>query len=1085
MNRRFAALYLSVSFLLLGMLFAGSAPVAAQAITATLEGKVTDASGGVIAGATVTATNTSTKISRSAHTSELGDYRIPLLPAGEYEVAVEQQGFQKEARKITLLVAQLATLDFTLQVGTLAQEVRVEAGATVLERTRTEVSSVIVEQQIDALPVNGRQFIDFALLAPGVTIGETTSGSTDVIVEPVTKLSFAGQNINYNLVLVDGADNISTASGLQKSTPSQEAVQEFRVINTQYSAEAGRAVGGIVNIITKSGTNDWHGSGYWFIRNDSLDADSILSSPDPDTCNTPGVISSGGCEPLNNLEQNQYGFTLGGPVRKDKTFIFGNYEGQRRRESPFYNSAVLANIDAINMAKTTLFGTLPAGAPGTLPAENLKVTRTADYNQFLVKVDTALTDKHYLFVRYFFNDAEYLNVSPLNDGFEVPSGFKDNFITDNSIVGSLTSNFSPSWFNDLRLQFAHRDFDFPTVTTQPHLEVANLFTIGVNRGNPDFYREPRFEISDSVTWTRGKHTVQFGGNFNWVRTTESFPLFYPFEATFASVADLLAGNPAVIFYQKNDASIATTPGSPGFDEPTIDPSIYQGRQISNAVANQAKGVLTHNYAGFFVQDKWRATDRLTMNFGLRYEWETWGNNVLDSDLDNLDPRFGFAYNFGTRHHVVLRGGAGLFHGIVPYRLLACQRPSCGGVRGELPGREDIQNDLDAATRLLVYVPVPINPTTANDALIGLLNGTYPICSTGTCLGTNFNPGADPITGLELDATIVRFTQRHQAPYGIQASLALEMELWKDYGFSLSWLHVRGNELGSFFNINQPPPSCGGSGQPACPTRFNSSGDSAPKDIFFVGGFPLTDPMFTGFPGQVDPSFALYFEADSLWSSNYHGMLLNFQKRPGQYLGFGASYTWSKSIDNGPNPSFVLIPQNTGRFDLERTISSDHVAHRFVGNATLFGPKDYHPILNNFEFGMILSIQGPHFFTKFAGFDTNGDIFPVNDRVGIEHRNTFKGDNLRSFDLRISRAFDFGERGKLQLIGEAFNLFNTLNIRFFNTVYGAEDFCPFNAAAAGCAGGPFPNLEGSPNPAYGTPRAINNPRQVQFAVRYSF
>ncbi|MGH9861601.1 MAG: carboxypeptidase regulatory-like domain-containing protein, partial [Candidatus Acidiferrales bacterium] len=490
-------------FLLAFAAIATCPTVGAQAITATLEGKVTDASGGAIVGATVTATNTSTQITRSAQTDELGDYRIALLPAGEYEVGAEQQGFQKAARKIRLTVAQVATLDFALAVGELAQQITVEAGAGVQETTRAEVSSVIVEQQIDMLPVNGRQFIDFALLAPGVTIGETTSGSTDVIVEPVTKLSFAGQNINYNLVLVDGADNMSTASGLQKSTPSQEGVQEFRVINTQYSAEAGRAVGGIVNIITKSGTNNWHGSAYWFIRNDALDADSILASPDATTCNTPGNIASGGCELLNNLEQNQYGLTLGGPIKKDRTFIFGNYEGQLRNESPFYNSVVIGNIDAINQAKTTLFGTLPAGAPGTLPAENLKVNRTADYNQFLVKADTALTDQHYVFLRYFFYDAEFLNVSPLNDGFDLPSGFKDNFITDNSIVGSLTSSLSPAWANDLRIQFAHRSFDFPTTSTQPHLEVANTFTIGVNRGNPDFYREPRFEISDAVTHTRG------------------------------------------------------------------------------------------------------------------------------------------------------------------------------------------------------------------------------------------------------------------------------------------------------------------------------------------------------------------------------------------------------------------------------------------------------------------------------------------------------------------------------------------------------------------------------------------------------
>src|SRR5262249_21107407 len=238
-------------------------------------------------------------------------------------------------------------------------------------------SSVINEQQIQNLPVNGRQFIDFALLAPGVKIGDTTSGSTDVIIEPVTKLSFAGQNIHYNFIAVDGADNISTASGVQKYTPSQEAVREFRVINSSYSTEFGRAVGGIVNIITKSGTNTLHGSAYEYFRNDAMDAGSILASSDPSTCTVPGDLNSGGCKKLNKLRQNQFGFTLGGPLVKNETFFFANYEGQRRRESPYYNSIILANIDSINAFKESI----------GFPLEDLSVTRDTDYNHVLAPLD--------------------------------------------------------------------------------------------------------------------------------------------------------------------------------------------------------------------------------------------------------------------------------------------------------------------------------------------------------------------------------------------------------------------------------------------------------------------------------------------------------------------------------------------------------------------------------------------------------------------------------------------------------------------------------------------------------------------------
>ena len=320
-----------------------------------------------------------------------------------------------------------------------------------------------------------------------------------MIVEPVTKISFASQNIHYNFVAIDGADNISTASGIQKTTPSQEAVQEFRVINAEYSAMFGRAVGGIVNIITKSGTNQTHGSLYSFFRNDALDARSILQ---------PGNKT---------LEQYQFGGSLGGPIRREKSFYFLNYEGQRRMEAPFYNSFILSNIARINAAKAN-FG---------LPAENLNVLRDSNFDNVLGKWDHIVSPQHSVSVRYFFNNARFANVSPLNDGFDLPSAFKNNDLEDHSVVGNLTSSFSSTLVNELRAQYARRSFDFPVVSTQPHLEVANTFAIGVNRGNPDFYKEPRFEIVDNVTHVRGGHTWTFGGNFNWVRTTESFPLFYP------------------------------------------------------------------------------------------------------------------------------------------------------------------------------------------------------------------------------------------------------------------------------------------------------------------------------------------------------------------------------------------------------------------------------------------------------------------------------------------------------------------------------------------------------------------------------
>ncbi len=1043
-------------------LLAATIPAWSQATTAGVEGRVTDATGALLPKANVTVVSGERGISRSTATNEVGVYRFSLLPVGEYTVTAELAGFRKEAKKITLSIGALATVDFSLAVGEVAQEVKVEAIGEAAEPTRSMVSTVIAEREIQSLPVNGRQFIDFALLAPGVSVGNTTSGSTDVIIEPVTKISFAGQNIHYHFIAVDGADNISTASGVQKTSPSQEAVREFRVVNSSYSTEFGRAVGGIVNIITKSGTNDFHGSVYEYFRNDALDATGILQSPG-----------------LSKLRQNQFGVTMGGPIRRDKSFLFGNYEGQRRHEHPFYNSVILNNISDINTFKTN-FG-LPVEPDG------LNVTRTADYNNFVIKWDHLLSERNNFFVRYFFNDQNALNVSPLNDGFDLPSAFKDNSFRDHSIVGGFNSTLSPTLSNELRVQFGHRFFDFPTVTTQPHLEVANTFAVGVNRGNPDFYREWRFEVVDNVSKTWGNHTLSFGGNFNLVNTEESFPLFYPFEATFGCLYavecpfSMELAQPFVIFMQRNDTAS-------NFTEPTLIPggtAVYAGRQVPQQIRDLARGEIRHTYTGFYVQDKWRPTPDLTLNFGIRWEFETWPDHILDNDMDNVDPRVGFAYRIGTSRNIVLRGGAGMFHGTIPSPLLMCQIPSCGGVLGEYPGREDKENELNATTRLFAFASSPFITGLAMTQLLGQLapnvgQAIYPDVATAPAADLCF-PGMTSFSqcGFFGDSVIVRFAKDHQAPYGIQGSLGIEFDLFKDSTLNISYLGVRSKHLGSFFNINQPSPI----NDPLCTlaTVHDSLGNAGTKNTF--GGFV---PGQGCLPFGADPQYAVFFEADSRWSAAYDGLLVNFNKRMGKYFGMGASYTWSKGIDNGPNPSFVLIPQDNSELRQERAVSSDHVAHRFVANTTFRSPTQGNALVKNWEFGTILTLESPHYFTKFAGFDANLDIFGVNDRVGIEPRNTFQGDGYQSIDMRVSRVFNLTERVKFQAIAEAFNLLNTVNVRYFNTTYGAADFCDFaTPGTAGCPLVPSGNLENAPNPNYGRPRAIHNPRQLQFAFRFTW
>jgi hypothetical protein len=678
----------------------------------------------------------------------------------------------------------------------------------------------------------------------------------------------------------------------------------------------------------------------------------------------------------------------------------------------------------------------------------------------------------------------------------LPSAFKDNFYRDQSIAGTLASVLSPRLVNELRMQFARRSFDFPTVSTQPHLELSNIFTIGVNRGNPDFYRESRYELVDNVTSNYDKHTISFGGNFNFVKTTESFPLFYPFEADFANLGAYLGNDfdpanpsasvgpqcvspvgdpggpgpagcqhPNVIFFERFQA--------PNFNEQSLPnfASVYAGGRISSTIRNEAQGEMNHTYNGLYIQDKWRVSNRLTLNGGIRWEWETWPSNALNTQWKNFDPRLGMAYRIGTKKNVVVRGGFGLFHGIIPAPLLACQIPSCGGTIGKYPGRP-FEDNLNAKTELFAFAS---GPGITALGLRGLMqDGAYPDNKTDPF--TNPFPGCTPISncGFFGPSVIVRFDQNHKNPYGIQASLAVEFEPLPDTTVSISGLHIRGVHLGSFFNVNQPDPT-------QVVTLHDSQGRSGPKNEY-CGVGPVPCPFN---PGVRTFPIAVYFEATSRWDSQYDGLLINLNKRLTHNFSYGLSYTWSKSIDDGPNPSFVLIPQDSQNFRAERARSSDDVRNRLVLNATVTTPKTWNAFARDFQLGLITTIQSPMRFTKFAGFDANGDIFGNNDRVGIEPRNTFIGDNFRSVDLRIGRKIPFQEKRSVEIFAEAFNLSNTLNVRFFNTVYGASDFCPFNPAAFGCPVTPSTFREGSPNPLYGTPRAVNNPRQIQLALRFNF
>src|ERR1700676_4850751 len=663
----------------------------AGASGAQLNGTVKDASGGSVAKASLTLREVNTNRTYSAVSNDNGLYVIPNLPSGTYELTTEAQGFAKSTQTgIVLTVGQVATIDVTVKVASTAERVTVTTETPPVEPTRTEVSQVISTTQIESLPISGRLFTDFALLTPGVTTGRTSLQSTITEAE-VTRISFGGMRDLSNMVTVDGADTVNTATGSQRGTPSQEAVSEFRVVNSSFGAEQGRAMGGIVNIITKSGTNDLPGSLYAYLETDALTARALLQ---PAATSTSPAIAK-------TLRQNQFGGTLGGPLRKDKTFFFLNYEGQRRGEAPIQSPELTSNQALINAAKAIL---------GIAP-EAVNTLKTQDTDKGLVKLDHQLTTNHRLSLRYNIEDARDLNVlvgdTLDGGGIGAPSSGHNNFLRDQSLVGILSSQLKPNLINTALAQYARRHSNFPGVTGQPNLDLPNSLLMGHNFGVFDATYESRGQFADSLSWVKGAHLAKFGVDYNHVNDHIIWPGFSPMRIVlpginclvdFANYVGSLKGIPASSYLTSNFAEgpcplalgpqnavnppFPVTPGPNPADLDNGTPVVFWPSPLGTADNSVVNGTIpppvntnwqnayppdqtknyfsdiNHSYYGFFAQDQWRLTPKLTLNYGIRWDFEKGLEQEINTRYNGVQPRVGLAYS--PDKHTVIRAGFGLF-----------------------------------------------------------------------------------------------------------------------------------------------------------------------------------------------------------------------------------------------------------------------------------------------------------------------------------------------------------------------------------------------------------------------------------------
>jgi hypothetical protein len=1084
---------------------------------AQLNGTVQDPSGRTVAAASVTLRDLSTNQTYTASTNASGYYIVPNLPPGRYELTVQYSGFGKYVQTgIALSVGQTATADVSLKVESVAETLTVTTQAAPVEPSRTEISQVIDTTQIESLPTSTRQFVDFALLTPGVATGRTSLQST--FTEPeVTRISFGGMRDLSNAVTVDGADYIDEGTGSQRATPSQEAVSEFRVVNNSFGAEYGRALGGIVNVVSKTGTNSLHGSVYGYLNNEAADSKGLLTRA-----------------PYDQYRRNEFGATLGGPIRKDKTFFFTNYEGQRLGQSPTYPATLVGDLGIINAAKTAL---------GLAP-ENLNTLKTLNNDNGFVRLDHQFNSNNRLAIHYGIVDTRDLNVlvgdTLDGGGIGAPSDGHNTFLRDQSLVGSVNSVLKPNLVNTFLVQYARREYNFPAVTGQPNLDVPNTLSFGHNFGAFDALNESRQQISDSLAWIKGNHYWKFGVDTNFIQNFVIWPGFTPMRivlpnincmvdfARYVNQTAVVPENPAdgpcptssFPFFSGSDtgpnpndallngvpivfwgAPVGTGPITQGSLPPPI-PTTWQNAYVDPQDFDVR---LNHGYFGLFMQDQWRLTPKLTFNYGLRWDVETGLSQIVNPDHRGFQPRIGFAYS--PTKHTVIRTGYGIFDDhynmtfffvTYPQREVLIPNAPQPWVRQGNSTATWVLNQLsfDAPNPGNGGAPLPYPdgstvPRPAQAAATMLLTGQAP-----PNFSTGPGPGQDPAfpAGTFVTNSGGGFNRNTRTAYSEQASLQVDQEIGKGLVVSVGYLFLRAHKQVRPENLNVCPSAGLANSATFCPPASAIPGPPITPDGPFPGN-KLPDGR-DAFSGVLYNNAGLMYYLDGSGNAAYNGGTISVTYRAGQYFRFNANYTLSHTTDDGTFTTFVSTPEDLYNRALERADSVQDVRHRFIGNFTADAPN--HGFMRNFEFSSIINLQSPRPFTMFVGNDVNGDTNPVTDRVGWSPRNAYRGDSLYATDLRLSRMFHFHEHFGLNLSLDAFNVFNRQNVNEVTSVYGGGtiDFCGaqprhYNDAAslaiehgtvscpAGNGGAPAPNA------LFGTPRTMFNPRQLQASAKFTF
>jgi outer membrane receptor protein involved in Fe transport len=962
-----------------------------EAGAGAISGTVEDPTGARVASAAVAIENDSTGQARSFLTSEAGFYSAQRLPIGVYSISVQKSGFKTLRREhVTVSVGSALQVDLRLELGTSTESITVSEEAPLLDARSTSIGNVVNDRAVHNLPINGRNFLDFTILAPGVIRDPARVGD----------LSFGGQRGPANSLLIDGMDANSTFWGQSTGRAgfrdpyafSQDAVQEFQVLTNSFSPEIGRATGGVVNVITKSGTNSFHGTGFWFFRDRSMNANTFFN-------NKTGIARQ-------PYHYNQFGGNLGGPIVKNKLFFFYNYDGMRNHlPNPVYLPVAPPSDAASQMGARLLQKYLTPYLTGL------------NNDVHTIKVDWLINLRHTVSARYNLHRFTGLNQEYATPQSALEHNGTTTLNTDN-VTLAHTWSLSPNKLLDQRFLFLQDRNPSSSNGTGPEVVIRQsgitALQFGTVNALPRYTNQAKYGVIQTFNWTLGPHDLKMGMDLRFDRATNYAPTLFSGQYTFNSYADFANNNPASF-----------------------------AQALPKAGTSGAVTVPNANAYAFFVQDSWRATSRLSVNYGIRYDLFTYaGNNVrnpdqglaalglqtgvMPTDPRNVAGRLGLAYRLDAQGHFIIRAGAGTFYGPLP---------------GLVNRTIQAQNGVQIKTFTLTGAAIPSYPNVLSSAPA--------------------NGGAAP--DIYVMQPGFKTARTHQWNFN------LETQWGKDIAVTIGYLGVRGTDLTRVRDINLLPAVSN--------TAKYPNGTAA---IFF------RHPGVAS-PVRPNPNFGRISLVENGADSSYHGAFIQMVKRYANGFQLQGSYTFSKVIDTAPwNTSFIPnsasedpnLVQDTLAPNADRAIGGANVTHRFVLSPVWdlpFGHGIAKPwvrsVVTGWQASSIVSLQSGTWFSATTNVDLNNDGNRYTDRSPGYGRNTIEGPGLATVDLRISKTFPLGrEDWQLRLIGEAFNAFNRAN---FTTVQ--QTFANYDTASRTFI----------PNPGFLQPTGTADPRILQIAARLSF